>query len=284
VARVLPLSDALAELVHDGATVALEGFTHLIPHAAGHELIRQGRRDLTLIRMTPDLIYDQLIGMGAARKLVFSWGGNPGVGSLHRFRDAVENGWPRALELEEHSHAGMAAAWAAGAANLPFGALRGYRGGDLPAHTRVASVTCPFTGEELAAVPALRPDVGIVHVQQADRAGNVQLWGITGVQKETVLASLRSLVTVEEIVDELRPRPGAVVLPSWVVDTVALAPFGAHPSYAHGYYERDNDFYVAWDEISRDRDRFRAWIDRHVLGTADVGEYRASLAAEAAPA
>jgi glutaconate CoA-transferase, subunit A len=284
VARVLPLSDALAELVHDGATVALEGFTHLIPHAAGHELIRQGRRDLTLIRMTPDLIYDQLIGMGAARKLVFSWGGNPGVGSLHRFRDAVENGWPRALELEEHSHAGMAAAWAAGAANLPFGALRGYQGGDLPAHTRVASVTCPFTGEELAAVPALRPDVGIVHVQQADRAGNVQLWGITGVQKETVLASLRSLVTVEEIVDELRPRPGAVVLPSWVVDTVALAPFGAHPSYAHGYYERDNDFYVAWDEISRDRDRFRAWIDRHVLGTADVGEYRASLAAEAAPA
>jgi glutaconate CoA-transferase, subunit A len=284
VARVLPLSDAVAELVHDGDTVALEGFTHLIPQAAGHELIRQQRRELTLVRMTPDLIYDQLIGIGAARKLVFSWGGNPGVGSLHRFRDAVEHGWPVPLEVEEHSHAGMAAAWAAGAANLPFGVLRGYQGGDLPARTRVATVTCPFTGEELAAVPALRPDVTIVHAQQADRDGNVQLWGITGVQKEAALASARAIVTVEEIVDDLEPRPGGVVLPSWVVDVVALAPFGAHPSYAHGYYERDNDFYVAWDEISRDRDRFRAWIDRHVLGTADIGEYRASLAAEAAPA
>jgi glutaconate CoA-transferase, subunit A len=285
VALVLPLSEAIAELVHDGDTVALEGFTHLIPHAAGHEVIRQQRRDLTLIRMTPDLVYDQLIGVGAARKLVFSWGGNPGVGSLHRFRDAVENDWPAPLELEEHSHAGLAAAWAAGAANLPFGVLRGYRGGDLTAaRTRVATVTCPFTGEELAAVPALRPDVAVVHAQQADRDGNVQLWGITGVQKEAVLASARSIVTVEEIVDELEPRPGAVVLPSWVVDVVSLAPFGAHPSYAHGYYERDNDFYVAWDEISRDRDRFQSWVDRHVLGTADIGEYRASLAAEAAPA
>jgi len=284
VTRVIPLDEAVAELVRDGDAVALEGFTHLIPQAAGHELIRQGRRDLTLIRMTPDLIYDQLIGMGAARKLVFSWGGNPGVGSLHRFRDAVEHGWPVPLELEEHSHAGLAAAWAAGAANLPFGVLRGYRGGDLPAHTRVASVICPFTGEELAAVPALRPDVAIVHAQQADREGNVQLWGITGVQKEAVLASARSIVTVEEIVDELEPRPGAVVLPSWVIDAVALAPLGAHPSYAHGYYERDNDFYVAWDEISRDRDRFQAWIEQHVLGTADVDEYRASLAAEATPA
>jgi glutaconate CoA-transferase, subunit A len=285
VALVLPLSEAIAEHVHDGDTVALEGFTHLIPHAAGHELIRQQRRDLTLIRMTPDLVYDQLIGVGAARKLVFSWGGNPGVGSLHRFRDAVENDWPAALELEEHSHAGLAAAWAAGAASLPFGVLRGYRGGDLTAaRTRVATVTCPFTGEELAAVPALRPDVAVVHAQQADRDGNVQLWGITGVQKEAVLASARSIVTVEEIVDELEPRPGAVVLPSWVIDVVSLAPFGAHPSYSHGYYERDNDFYVAWDEISRDRDRFQSWVDRHVLGTADIGEYRASLAAEAAPA
>ena len=234
--------------------------------------------------MTPDIVYDQLIGMGCARKLVFSWGGNPGVGSLHRFRDAVENGWPVPLELEEHSHAGMAAAYAAGAANLPFGLLRGYRGGDLAARTRVATVTCPFTGEELAAVAAHRPDVGIVHAQQADRRGNVQLWGITGVQKETVLASSRSIVTVEEIVDELEPRPGAVVLPGWVVDAVSPAPHGAHPSYAHGYYERDNDFYVAWDAISRDRDRFRAWMERHVLGTADTAEYRASLAAEVAAA
>jgi glutaconate CoA-transferase, subunit A len=275
---IVPLCDAIRELVRDGDVVALEGFTHLIPHGAGHELIRQGRRDLTLVRMTPDVVYDQLIGMGCARKLVFSWGGNPGVGSLHRLRDAVERGWPAPLELEEHSHAGMAAAYAAGAANLPFGVLRGYRGGDLPARTRVRTVACPFTGEELAAVPAHRPDVGIVHAQQADRRGNVQLWGITGVQKETVLASVRSIVTVEEIVDELEPRPGAVVLPAWVVDAVCVVPGGAHPSYAHGYYDRDNAFYVAWDAISRDRDDFHAWMQRHVLETTDVVEYHASLA------
>ena len=266
-AEIVSLADAVRELVGDGQTVALEGFTHLIPHAAGHEVIRQGRRELTLIRMTPDLVYDQLIGAGCARKLVFSWGGNPGVGSLHRLRDAVERGWPVPLELEEHSHAGMAAAYAAGAANLPFGMLRGYEGTDLPPRTRVARVTCPFTGEMLAAVRALRPDVGIIHAQQADRAGNVQLWGIAGVQKETVLASARSIVTVEEIVDELEPRPGAVVLPAWVIDAVALAPGGAHPSYAHGYYDRDNDFYIAWDAISRGRDTFTAWLDEHVFGS-----------------
>jgi glutaconate CoA-transferase subunit A len=275
---IVPLRDAISELVHDGDVVALEGFTHLIPCAAGHELVRQARRDLTLIRMTPDVIYDQLIGMGCARKLVFSWGGNPGVGSLHRFRDAVEHGWPAPLELEEHSHAGMAAAYAAGAANLPFGVLRGYTGTDLVAHPRVARVTCPFTGEELAAVPALRPDVGIIHAQQADRRGNVQLWGITGVQKETVLAAERSLVTVEEIVDELEPRPGGVVLPAWVIDAVSVAHGGAHPSYAHGYYDRDNAFYVRWDAISRDRERFTDWMRRHVLETADVTEYRARVA------
>ncbi len=277
---LVPLSDAIGELVRDGDVVALEGFTHLIPHAAGHELIRQGRGELTLVRMTPDIVYDQLIGMGCSRKLVFSWGGNPGVGSLHRLRDAVEHGWPRPLELEEHSHAGMAAAYAAGAANLPFGVLRGYRGGDLPGRTRVASVTCPFTGEELAAVPAHRPDVGIVHAQQADRHGNVQLWGILGVQKEVVLASSRSIVTVEEIVDELELRPGGAVLPGWVIDAVSLAPGGAHPSYAHGYYDRANDFYVAWDAISRDRERFREWMKRHVLDTANIEEYHASIAAE----
>jgi glutaconate CoA-transferase subunit A len=278
---IRPLNEAVAELVRDDDVVALEGFTHLIPHAAGHELIRQGKRGLTLVRMTPDIVYDQLVGMGCARKLVFSWGGNPGVGSLHRVRDAVEHGWPAPLELEEHSHAGMAAAYAAGASSLPFGILRGYRGGDLPARTRVATITCPFTGEELAAVPAHRPDVGIVHAQQADRGGNVQLWGIAGVQKETVLASSRSIVTVEEIVDRLEPRPGSVVLPSWVVGAVCLAPGGAHPSYAHGYYDRDNAFYVAWDAVSRDRDRFRAWMQRHVLDTDDVAGYRASLAAGA---
>ena len=277
------LREVIAEFVHDGQSIALEGFTHLIPFAAGHEVIRQQRRGLHLIRMTPDLVYDQLIGCGCASALTFSWGGNPGVGSLYRLRDAVENSWPRGLAIHEHSHAGMAAAYAAGAAGLPFGLLRGYRGGDLPARTRVERVTCPFTGEELAAVPANRPDVAVVHAQQADRSGNVQLWGITGVQKEAVLAARRAIVTVEEIVDELEPRPGGVVLPSWVVDAVCLAPRGAHPSYAHGYYERDNDFYVAWDEISRDRDTFLAWMRRHVLETADVEEYRASLA-EAVPA
>jgi glutaconate CoA-transferase, subunit A len=279
---IVPLNEAVRELVRDGDVVALEGFTHLIPHAAGHELIRQGRRDLTLVRMTPDIVYDQLIGMGCARRLVFSWGGNPGVGSLHRLRDAVEQGWPGPLELEEHSHAGMAAAYAAGAAHLPFGVLRGYQGGDLPSRTRVATVVCPFTGEELAAVPAHRLDVGVIHAQQADRRGNVQLWGILGVQRETVLAAARSIVTVEEIVDELELRPGGTVLPAWVVDAVCLTPGGAHPSYAHGYYDRDNPFYIAWDPISRDRDTFRAWIKRHVLDTADVAAYHASLAAEVA--
>jgi glutaconate CoA-transferase subunit A len=270
VAELLSLADAVAALVSDGDTVALEGFTHLIPHAAGHELIRQRRRDLALIRMTPDVIYDQLIGAGCARRLTFSWGGNPGVGSLHRLRDAVENGWPRPLELVEHSHAGMAAAYAAGAANLPFGILRGYFGTDLVERTSVKAIECPFTGERLAAVPAHRPDVGIVHAQRADRAGNVQLWGITGVQKEVVLASKRSLVTVEEIVDELDARPGAVVIPGWVVDAVAVAPRGAHPSYAHGYYDRDNEFYVRWDEISRDRDTFTEWIEQNILATTAV--------------
>jgi glutaconate CoA-transferase subunit A len=264
-AELVTLREAIRELVGDGDVVALEGFTHLIPNAAGQEIIRQGRSDLTLVRMTPDVVYDQLIGMGCARKLVFSWGGNPGVGSLHRLRDAVEHGWPAPLELEEHSHAGMAAAYAAGAANLPFGVLRGYFGTDLAARTRVEPISCPFTGEQLAAVPAHRPDVGVVHAQQADRAGNVQLWGITGVQKEAVLAARRSLVTVEEIVDELEPRPGAVVLPTWAVTAVACVPGGARPSYAHGYYERDNAFYVAWDEISRDRETFTDWMREHVL-------------------
>jgi glutaconate CoA-transferase subunit A len=267
-AEIVTLEEGIAELVSDGDTVALEGFTHLIPHAAGHEIIRQGRHGLTLIRLTPDVIYDQLIGAGCAARLVFSWGGNPGVGSLHRLREAVEHGWPEPLELEEHSHAGMAAAYAAGAANLPFAVLRGYAGTDLPGHTTVRWVDCPFTGERLAAVRALRPDVGIVHAQRADRRGNVQLWGISGVQKEAVLASARSLVTVEEIVDELEPVPGAIILPGWVVTAVAAAPGGAHPSYVHGYYERDNAFYVRWDAISRDREAFGEWIREHVLEAA----------------
>jgi glutaconate CoA-transferase subunit A len=265
VAILTSLREAVAQLVHDGDVVAMEGFTHLIPHAAGHEVIRQRRRGLTLVRMTPDVIYDQLIGMGCARKLVFSWGGNPGVGSLRRFRDAVENAWPAPLELEEHSHAGMAAAYAAGASNLPFGVLRGYERTDLAARTTVRTIECPFTGERLAAVSAIRPDVGIVHAQRADHKGNVQLWGILGVQREVVLASRRSLVTVEEVVEKLEPLPGATVIPGWVVTAVAEAPGGARPSYAHGYYERDNRFYVEWDEIAADRDRFTTWMDANVL-------------------
>jgi glutaconate CoA-transferase subunit A len=261
VARILPLADAVAELVHDGDQVALEGFTHLIPFAAGHEVIRQRRRDLTLVRMTPDLIYDQLIGAGCARKLIFSWGGNPGVGSLHRFRDAVQRGWPRPLEIEEHSHAGMANRYVAGASGLPFAVLRGYVGTDLPKHTAtIKPITCPFTGETLTAVPALNPDVAVVHAQRADRAGNVQLWGIVGVQKEAVLAAKRALVTVEEVVEELEPRPGAVVLPTWVVDVISVVPGGAYPSYAQGYSVRDNEYYRAWDAISRDRESFQEWV------------------------
>jgi glutaconate CoA-transferase, subunit A len=262
---IVSLGTAVSALVHDGDTVALEGFTHLIPMAAGQELIRQRRRDLTLVRMTPDIVYDQLIGAGCARKLVFSWGGNPGVGSLHRFRDAIQNGWPQPLEIEEHSHAGLANRYVAAASGLPFAVMRGYRGTDLPKHTaNIKPITCPFTGETLTAVSALRPDVAVIHAQRADRAGNVQLWGITGVQKEAVLASARSVVTVEEIVDELDPRPGAVVLPGWTVTFAALAPGGAHPSYALGYSVRDNDYYVAWDAIARDRETFTRWLDEKV--------------------
>src|ERR1700734_3835760 len=197
-AEIVSLAEAVEQAIHDGDVIAMEGFPHLIPFAAGHEVIRQRRRDLTLVRMTPDLIYDQLIGAGCVRKLIFSWGGNPGVGSLHRFRDAIENGWPAPLELEEHSHAGMANRYVAGASGLPFAVLRGYRGTGLETLApNVTSITCPFTGEELTAVAALRPDVTVIHAQRADRAGNVQLWGITGVQKEDVLASARSVVTVE---------------------------------------------------------------------------------------
>src|SRR5215470_12656206 len=265
-ARIALLRDAVRDLVRDGDVVALEGFTHLIPHAAGHELIRQRKSELTLMRMTPDLVYDQLIGMGCARKLIFSWAGNPGVGSLHRFRDAFEHGWPRPLEIEEHSHAGMANAYVAGASNLPFAVLRAYVGSDLPKHNdRIRFVRCPFTGEELAAVPALRPDVAIVHAQKADRQGNVLLWGILGVQKEAVLAARRAIVTVEEIVDRLDAPANGCVLPRWVVSAVCLVPGGARPAYAQGYYKRDNGFYKAWDAIARERESFLAWMRHHVL-------------------
>jgi glutaconate CoA-transferase subunit A len=268
----LSLAEAIATHVHDGDLVALEGFTHLIPFAAGNEIIRQGRRDLTVVRMTPDLVYDQLIGMGCVKRMIFSYGGNPGVGSLHRMRDAVENDWPAPLELVEHSHAGLANAYVAGASRLPFGVLKGYAGTDLEERGQrsgaIAFVECPFTGQRLSAVRAINPDVTVIHAQQADRDGNVMLWGLTGVQKEAVLAADRAIVTVEEIVDELEPRPHAVVLPAWVVTAVAHVPNGAWPSYAHDYSKRDNRFYAAWDEIARDRERFRAWMDEHVLAAA----------------
>jgi glutaconate CoA-transferase subunit A len=266
-AAVLKLAEAVEQNLRDGDTVAMEGFTHLIPYAAGHEVIRQKRKDLTLIRMTPDLIYDQLIGMGAAKKMVFSWGGNPGVGSLHRFRDAYEKGWPNKIEIEEHSHAAMANAYDAGAAGLPFAVFRGYRGAELArVNPNIKNIDCPFTGEKLSVVPAIKLDVAIVHAQRADRDGNVMFEGIVGVQKEAVLAAKRSIVTVEEIVDDFGERsPNAVILPGWTISAVVQVPGGAHPSYAHGYYKRDNAFYKAWDKIARDRDSFQAWMNEHVM-------------------
>ncbi|MCZ8316582.1 CoA-transferase [Phreatobacter sp.] len=263
-AAFMSLHDAIAANLRAGDSVAMEGFTHLIPYAAGHEVIRQGQKDLTLIRMTPDIIYDQIVGMGQAKKLVFSWAGNPGVGSLHRVREEIEAG---RLAIEEHSHAAMANAFEAGAANLPFAVFRGYKGVDLPkVNPNIRSVTCPYTGEVLATVPAVRPDVAIIHALKADREGNVMLEGIVGVQKEAVLASKRSVVTVEEVVEEFGPRnANAVILPSWTVTAIAVVPGGAHPSYAQGYYKRDNAFYIGWDKIARDKAVFLTWMEENVL-------------------
>lgn len=266
-AQFLPLAEAVAASLRDGDVAAFEGFTHLIPTAAAHEAIRQGRRDLTLVRMTPDLVYDQMIGMGMARKLVFSYAGNPGVGLLRRLRDAVENGWPNALDLEEHSHAAMANAYEAGAAGLPCAVFRGYRGAGLAAvNPNIRSVVCPFTGEVLAAVPSIRPDVTFIHAQKADRTGNVLVEGIVGIQKEAVLAAKRAVVTVEEVVDSFEGlHPNLCVLPSWTITAIAVVPGGAHPSYAHGHYGRDNAAYLEWDAIAADRERFRDWMQAHVM-------------------
>jgi glutaconate CoA-transferase subunit A len=266
-AAFMSLKDAIAACLKDGDKVAMEGFTHLIPHAAGHEVIRQRRKDLTVVRMTPDLIYDQLIGMGCVKKIVFSWGGNPGVGSLHRLRDAVEQGWPHPIEVEEHSHAAMANAYDAGAAGLPFAVFRGYRGADLPkVNPTIKSITCPYTGEELATVPAHGLDCAVIHAQKANRNGDVLIEGIVGVQKEAVLGAKKSVVTVEEIVDNFGDiSPNACVLPSWTVTAIALVPGGAHPSFAHGYYKRDNAYYKAWDAIAKERETFRQWMEENVL-------------------
>ncbi len=269
----MSMRDAVARYVRDGDVVVIEGFTHLISFAAGHEIIRQRRRDLTLCRLTPDLIYDQMIAAGCARKLVFSWAGNPGVGSLHAFRRAVEAG---TLEIEEYSHFGMVARFAAGAARLPFWTLRDYSGTDLPrANPRIKSVTCPYTGEALATVPALNPDVTIVHAQRADAQGNTQIWGLLGVQKEAAFASERVIVVVEELVDErvIRSDPNRTLIPAVIVSAVVVAPWGAHPSYAQGHYDRDNDFYVGWEAISRERAELASYLDEFVYGVQDRVEY-----------
>ena len=271
--KVMSMQDAVARFVRDGDVVVIEGFTHLIAFAAGHEIIRQRRRDLTLCRLTPDLIYDQLIAAGCARKLVFSWAGNPGVGSLHAFRRAVEGG---ALEIEEYSHFGMVARFAAGAARLPFWTLRDYAGTDLPrANPRIKAVTCPYTGESLATVPALNPDVTVVHAQRADAQGNTQIWGLLGVQKEAAFASQRVIVVVEELVDErvIRADPNRTLIPAVIVSAVVVEPWGAHPSYAQGYYDRDNDFYLAWEAISREPSALARYLDEFVHGVRDRAAY-----------
>ena len=278
VSKVVSMRDAVARFVHDGDTVVIEGFTHLICFAAGHEIIRQGRRDLTLCRLTPDLIYDQMIAAGCARKLVFSWAGNPGVGSLHAFRRAVEGKHPPLLELEEYSHFGMVARFSAGAARLPFWPLRDYMGTDLPrVNARIQSVTCPYTGERLATVPALNPDVTIIHAQRADADGNTQIWGLVGVQKEAAFASVRVIVVVEQLVEEtvIRSDPNRTAIPGMIVDAVVVEPWGAHPSYAQGYYDRDNDFYLAWEAISRDPGAIERYLGEFVRGVPDRATYLA---------
>ena len=281
--KLMPMRDAIARFVHDGDTVVIEGFTHLICFAAAHEIIRQRRRDLTLCRLTPDLVYDQLIAAGCARKLVFSWAGNPGVGSLHALRRAVEKHQPPSLELEEYSHFGLVARLSAGAAKLPFWPLRDYQGTDLPAvNPLIRGVTCPYTGDAIATVPALNPDVTIVHAQRADRDGNTQIWGLYGVQKEAAFAAKRVIVVVEEIVQEqvVRADPNRTLIPGIIVDAVVCEPWGAHPSYAQGYYDRDNDFYVEWEDISRDEAALKRWLDAFVYGVADRAGYMHELGPE----
>jgi glutaconate CoA-transferase subunit A len=276
------MRDAIAQLVRDGDTVAIEGFTHLIGFAAGHEIIRQGRRDLTLCRLTPDLVYDQMVAAGVAKKLVFSWLGNPGVGSLHAIRRAME-AQPARLEGEEYSHFGMVCRYTAGAMNLPFFPLRSYADTDLPAaNPLIRPIRSPYSDEQIYAVPALKPDVAIVHAQRADASGDTQVWGLLGCQKEAAFAAERVIVVVEELVDEavIRADPNRTILPGLVVDAVVVEPFGAHPSYAQGYYDRDNAFYLEWDRIAREEESLQAWLGEWVHGVADRHEYVAKLGEE----
>ncbi|MEV0343490.1 CoA-transferase [Nocardia sp. NPDC050713] len=279
--KQLTVREAVAAFVEDGATVALEGFTHAIPVAAGHELIRQRRRELTLVRMTPDIVFDQLVAAGVARKMIFSFTGNSSVGSLHAIRRAVERREPRGLEIEEYSHYGLLARYLAGAADLPFYPLRSYAGGDLPARNpRIAKVTSPYPApdggvEEIYVVPPIRPDVAILHAQRADRAGNVQAWGILGPMQEVAFASERTIVVVEEIVDDevIRADPNRTVIPGFAVDAVVECPRGAHPSYVQGYYDRDNDFYRSWPEIGKDPAALDRWLREWIYDLPDHAAY-----------
>jgi glutaconate CoA-transferase, subunit A len=281
--KLMTMDEAIRRFVHDSDVVVVEGFTHLICFAAAHEIIRQRRRDLTLCRLTPDVIYDQLIGAGCARRLVFSWAGNPGAGPLYALRRAVEQGIPNSIELEEYSHFGMVARLTAGAAKLPFYPLRNYKGSDLPrVNSLIKTVACPFTGEELAAVPALNPDTAIIHAQRADENGNAQIWGLIGVQKEAAFASRNTIVVAEEIVSEsvIRSDPNRTLIPGMIVSAVVHEPFGCHPSFAQGFYDRDNDFYVRWREISRNEALFNKYLEEWVYGLRDRGEYVRRMGAE----
>jgi len=273
VSKFLELPQAIESYVKNGDLIAMEGFTHLIPFAAGHEIIRQKIKDLTAVRLTPDLIYDQMIGAGCIKKLIFSWGGNPGVGSLHRFRDAYQNGWPNKIEIEEHTHAGLTNRYVAGASGIPFAVLRGYTGSDLISHTKnVSEVKSPFSDETLTAVAAINPDVTILHAQQADKAGNVMMWGITGVAKEAVFAASKVIVTVEEVVEKFEPKFSSIIIPSNLIDAISVVPKGAWPSYASDFYERDNNQYIAWDDISKERDRFTEWLNSEIYSKSSAGK------------
>jgi glutaconate CoA-transferase subunit A len=286
--KVASMRDAIADLVRDGDIVAIEGFTHLISFAAGHEIIRQGRRDLTLARMTPDLIYDQMIGAGVARKLIFSWLGNPGVGGLGAIRRRIEpatsgEGQLPRLELEEYSHFGMVGRYTAGAANLPFYPIRSYFETDLPAaNPLIREIESPYGDGVVFAVPPLKPDVTIVHAQRADAAGNTQIWGLLGCQKEAAFAAERVIVVVEELVEEavIRADPNRTVIPGLIVDAVVVEPFGAHPSYVQGAYDRDNRFYLDWDAITKDEDALQAWLREWVFDVDGRASYLDKLGAE----
>lgn len=282
--KLTTMHDAVAGLVQDGDSVAIEGFTHLICFAAGHEIIRQQKRDLELCRLTPDLIYDQMVAAGCARKLVFSWAGNPGVGSLHAVRRAVEHGIPNRIELEEYSHFGMVARYMAGAARLPFFPLRSFAGSDLPAaNLRIKPMRSPYDEtDRIYVVPPLNPDVAIIHVQRADQQGNAQTWGLIGVGKEAAFAADRLIIVAEEIIPErvIRADPNRTMIPGIIVDAVVHEPYGAHPSYAQGYYDRDNEFYLEYDGISRDREKLEAWLDEWVYGVSGRAEYVEKLGKE----